>query len=60
MQQKGAERRYDLRHEDMPFHDGKFESWREKPDPDHLFHYRDGVTIWMAETDVNPEDKFLG
>lgn len=60
MQQKGAQRLYEILHKDEPYHDGTFEAWAKDPSPDFPFHFADGVTIWMAEVDVNPDDKFLG
>lgn len=50
---------YDALHKDEPFHDGKEQSWSKTPDRIHRFHYRDGVTIYLAETDENPDDNFL-
>lgn len=60
MQLKAAQRAYGERHKGQPFHDGTFTHWAEKWSPHMPFHYMDGVTIWMSETDVNPDDKFLG
>lgn len=51
---------YDKRHEDQPFHDGKELIWSDKPTKVTPFHYRDGVTIWLSPTELNPDDKFLG
>jgi len=33
--------------------------WSEKPSRLTPFHYRDGVTVYLAETDENPDDNFL-
>lgn len=55
-----AQRLYALQHEKRPFHDGSFERWAEKPSREYPFHYADGVTIYLAETDEYPEDDFLG
>ncbi len=44
----------------MPFHDGSFSRWSKEPSREFPFHYLDGVTIWLAPTDVNPDDDFLG
>lgn len=52
-------RLFDLLHEDAPYHDGKEQIWQEKPSRLTPFHYRDGVTIYLAETDENPDDAFL-
>lgn len=54
-----ANRLYDKRHEDEPYHDGSETIWTEKPTRLTPFHFRDGVTIYLAETDENPDDDFL-
>lgn len=59
MQAAGADRVYSLLHEAKPYHDGTFKSWAEKASVSHPFHYSDGVTVFAAESDLNPEDKFL-
>lgn len=56
---KAAERQYDKLHEDTPFHDGTFKSWRKEFSRSHPYHYLDGVQIWMAQVDVQPWDEFL-
>lgn len=50
---------YDQRHEEMPFHDGTFESWTEKRSRTHPFHYRDGVSIWVSKYDLTPDDNWI-
>ncbi len=59
MQLAGANALYNDLHEAAPYHDGTFKSWSKERTEAHPFHYRDGVRIWMAETDVNPDDDFL-
>jgi hypothetical protein len=59
MQRAAAARRYEALHEERPYHDGNFRRWFKDPGPNSPFHFRDGVTIWVASTDVNPEDDFL-
>lgn len=58
-EREAAEAKYAALHEKRPYHDGTYESWAEKRTDDHPYHYSDGVTIWVAEQDVNPDDKFL-
>lgn len=55
-----ANRRYDDLHKDAPYHDGSFGLWAKERTPDQPFHYKDGVTIWVAATDFTPHDHFLG
>lgn len=49
---------YDAKHAEMPFHDGAG-NWAKERSRDFPYHYRDGVTIWVAPVDVNPDDDFL-
>jgi hypothetical protein len=60
MEIEAAQARYADLHEKAPYHDGKFESWAEKRSPDHPYHFNEGVTIWVAQTDLAPHDHFLG
>ena len=60
MQLAAANRLYDLRHKDKPYHDGLRRFWAEEPSRLTPFHYRDGVTIWMSKDDLTPDDDFLG
>lgn len=50
---------YDRLHEKEPYHDGGELVWSEKATRLSPFHYRDGVTVYLAETDENPDDDFL-
>lgn len=59
MASASANARYDARHDAMPFHDGSFGSWTKDRSPAHPFHFRDGVTVWVHGTDLNPDDDFL-
>lgn len=42
----------------MPFTDDAG-SWAKKRTTSHPFRFDEGVTIWVAETDVQPDDDFL-
>lgn len=55
-----AEAKYDQLHEKQPFHDGAFAKWGEKRTAETPYHYRDGVNLWVAESDLTPHDHFLG
>lgn len=55
-----AERMYDELHKDRPWHDGTETVWAEKFSQMTPWHYRDGVSLYLAKTDENPEDRFLG
>jgi hypothetical protein len=59
MERRGAERMYELLHADRPYHDGTFTEWVKEPSRSHPYHFNDGVTIWVAASDVAPDDKFL-
>lgn len=59
MEQAAAERRYAILHESQPYHDGQFKNWAAKPSVLTPYHFGDGVRIYVAETDVNPNDQFL-
>lgn len=59
MERDAAERKYDRLHEAMPYHDGTFTDWAKNPSAMHPYHYKAGVTIWVAPEDVNPDDGFL-
>ena len=60
MELAAAEWRYDQLHEKRPFHDGTFGSWSEVRTHAHPYHFRDGVRIFVADSDLNPHDHFLG
>lgn len=55
-----ANRRYDELHAAKPYHDGSFERWAAERSPEFPFHYRDGVRLWVADSDLSPDDDFLG
>lgn len=50
---------YEHLHEDAPYHDGTFTSWAKKRSLSHPYRFDDGVTLWVADTDINPDDQFL-
>lgn len=59
-----AKRRYERMHEKRPWHDGTFPKdpagWFEDYHAtDHPFHFDDGVTIGVSQTDDHPDDDFL-
>jgi hypothetical protein len=59
MEEASANWLYDEIHKERPYHDGTFRHWSSERTPETPCHYRDGVTIWVAPTDLNPEDRFL-
>lgn len=59
MNKTSAEARYRAKHEDLPFHDGRFGSWSAKRGSRTPFHAFDGVAIWVADVDYSPDDSFL-
>ena len=60
MERTAAARRYASLHEDKPFHDGTFTSWSDKASDSHPYMFTDGVTLWVAQSDLSPHDHFLG
>lgn len=60
MEAAGAQARYEALHKDRPYHDGGFKNWASERSVSHPYHFRDGVTIWAASEDANPDDNFLG
>jgi hypothetical protein len=60
MEQAAAEWRYAELHKDLPFHDGTFTSWAKERSLSHPYHLSDGVSVWVAESDLTPHDHFLG
>ena len=60
MEREAAERAYDELHKAKPFHDGIFKNWSPEWTPETQYHYRDGVTIWVSQHDLTPDDDFLG
>jgi len=59
MELAAADRIYRKLHEALPFHDGTFTDWVKDPDSEHPYHFMDGVRLYVAETDLNPDDHFL-
>lgn len=58
MTQAAADALYDELHDAEKFHDGTFANWSTTRSKDFPFHFRDGVSIWVAPVDLNPDDKF--
>jgi hypothetical protein len=59
MEAAAANWRYDDLHEKAPYHDGAFTSWAKTRSLSHPYHARDGVSVWVAQADLNPTDAFL-
>jgi hypothetical protein len=55
-----ANAQYERLHKQLPYHDGTFKSWAAEPSRSHPYRFTDGVTIWVAPVDLDPEDDFLG
>lgn len=60
MARAAADHQYDALHEKAPFHNGTFTEWGAKWSKKTPYHYRDGVTLWVAADDLTPHDHFLG
>lgn len=59
MEQAAAQAKWERLHEKRPWHDGSFTHWAEKPSDSHPYHHSHGVTIWVADQDLSPDDDFL-
>lgn len=60
METEAAASKWAALHEQHPYHDGTFKSWAKDRSDSHPYHFQAGVTVWVAETDLNPHDHFLG
>lgn len=58
-QLEAAKALYAQQHEKLPFHDGSRKRWAEKRSLSFPFHYGDGVTFWLAETEQEGTEDFL-
>jgi hypothetical protein len=58
MEQAAADWRYDEEYGGR-FHDGTFKKWSDTRSAETPFGHRDGVTIYVAETDLFPDDDWL-
>lgn len=58
MEREAADRAYAELHEARPFHDGSFMSWSAERTRSHPYHFRDGVTVYVADEDAAPWDEF--
>lgn len=54
-----AQRKYAALHEARPYHDGSFEDWSDKQSDSHPFKYDEGVRIWVADVDYDPDGTWL-
>jgi hypothetical protein len=54
-----AEAKYEELHKVLAFHDGTFTNWSADRSSQTPFHYRDGVSLWVANIDLTPDDEFL-
>lgn len=57
--QLAATRRYELLHEQLPYHDGTFDNWSKHYSADTPYRFDDGVTIWVAPIDYGSGGDFL-
>lgn len=59
MANQAANARYDAEHDDMPYHDGTFKNWGPKRSALFPFERREGVVIWVAPDDIDPDADWL-
>ena len=60
MERQAAVARWAKLHEKEPYHDGSFQVWSKTRTPETPYHYDDGVTIWVTDTDHGIGGDFLG
>lgn len=59
-EQAAAQWRYgQVREAHGEFHDGSRRSWVKERSRSHPYHYMDGATVWVAETDLGLGGDFL-
>lgn len=58
-QQATADRQYGEKHGERPYHDGREHGWSDKATAKAPFHFRDGVRVFVAPVDLNPDDNFI-
>ena len=54
-----ADRKYGLKHDEQPYHNGRGGNWSKKPTKKAPFHFRDGVRVWVSQYDLTPDYPFL-
>lgn len=54
-----ANAEYERLHAEAPFHDGTFREWAKEPSEFTPYRFNDGVTIWVSDQNLTPEDPFL-
>lgn len=59
MQLEAARTRYQLLHEERPYHDGSRANWAKEPSLEFPFHFTDGASISLAEEDLGLGGDFL-
>ncbi|MCW2496398.1 hypothetical protein [Jatrophihabitans sp.] len=60
MEREAAVSKYQELHKDAPFHDGTFANWSSSRHAETPYHFTDGVSIVVSESDSQPDDKFHG
>lgn len=58
-EREAADRRYGEKHKAKPFHNGKDAGWSKDSANHAPYHFREGVRIYVAPYDVNPDDGFI-
>lgn len=59
MEAAAANDLYDELHQALPWHDGTFNDWQAKRSESAPYHYRAGVTVWVAAVDLDPEGTYF-
>lgn len=55
-----AQALYADQHMERPYHDGSFQSWSKERTRAYPFHYRDGVSMYLAPIEMDPDNQWLG
>lgn len=59
MVQAAAQREWHEMHpKGKKFHNGDRTSWSDEASESHPYFYEDGVRIWVADTDFDPDDSW--
>jgi hypothetical protein len=54
-----AQRRFEKLHSKLPFHDGNFQRWAKDWSEYTPYHFMEGTTVWVAQTDLGQGGDFL-
>lgn len=59
MERAAANAKYARLHEALPYHDGTQKRWAKERSDSHPYRFDEGVTIWVHDEGLSPDDDFL-